>query len=43
MTLHLKVEVTALSSYEDKEEKFKEEVPFHELLLALRSLVNLSF
>jgi hypothetical protein len=28
MTLHLKVEVTALSSYEHQEDTFKEEVPF---------------
>jgi hypothetical protein len=28
----MKVEVTALSSYEDKEDKFKEEVLFHEIV-----------
>lgn len=29
----MKVEVTGLSSYEDKEDKFKEEVPFHDPFL----------
>lgn len=43
MTLNLKVEVTALSSYEDKEDKFKEEVPFHEILLCFKEFVKLFY
>jgi len=43
MTLHLKVEVTALSNYETQEEEFKKEVPFYQLLLCFKELFNFSF